>query len=172
MSSNHQNGLDSLIEENLPYQYDRARHLVCTTAQMMKHFFDKGVYGDSKHPKEDSLPRYWPFVRYLVYDGIKPNLNQGDSQFVNVRWNDRFVQDLVDEAKELIDLLPSNLTSQEWLFIVNVAGYMFMKDPRLVENNYISEEGRKGLIMQNLIFGTDSGDGYEKLFSDWKEQYT
>lgn len=151
---------------------ERTRFLIQSTAEMMKHFFDKSTYGDPDLCGPGTLPAYWAYVRYLVADRLRPKFGYGSSKFTDIEWTEKLLQDFSSEAQELEKLLPTDLNHHEWLFMVRVAGHMLMNDPLLVENGYINEEGRQRLINQSMLAGSAPGDMYEAQFEDWKEQFS
>jgi hypothetical protein len=171
MNEDYQDGMEDLINKHLPGKYDRAKHLVTSTAQILKHFFDTGTYGDPEKCGPDELPKYWGFVRYLVFDRIKPKFGAENPSFADVKWKDKFLKDLSVEARELSDLIPEDLNNDEWLFIVNISAHMMMKDPLLVDKGYITQYGREQFIAQSIQAGNFiPKDMYEEYLNLWKKE--
>jgi len=171
MSANeleYQRGLSLIQTEG---SQERSRMLVGTTAEVLRHFFDRDEYGTLPVKDGDVLPACWPYVRYLVADSLRPKLGYGPSKFVNLDWSDKFLSDVADEARQINQMLPKDLSHKEWPFMVKVAGYMLMNDPFLVDKGWITKSGRGRLVSQSLMTGFAPRDMYEMQFEVWKNKY-
>lgn len=153
---------------------DRLKLIVASSALALKHFFETGEYGDPGKCTPDTLPVYWPYVRYLVYDALRPRFNHGNSEFVTQRYSDVFVEDMVNEALVIADGLPKDMTHQEWGLFVEVSAHMMMADPFFVKRGLVTETGQEGFMSQSLRAGmimmAGKGDMYQLYLQAWKEQ--
>jgi hypothetical protein len=153
---------------------DRLKLIVVSSALALKHFFETGEYGDPEKCTPDTLPAYWPYVRYLVYDALRARFGHGKSEFVTQRYSDDFLEDIVDEALAIADGLPKDMTHEEWRLFVDVSAHMMMADPFFVKRGLVTETGQEGFMSQSLRAGmimmTSNGDMYQLYLQAWKEQ--
>jgi len=153
---------------------DRLKLIVASSALALKHFFETEEYGDSEKCTPDTLPAYWPYVRHLVYDALKPRFGHGKSEFVTQRYSDDFLEDIVNEALAIADGLPKDMTHQEWGLFVEVSAHMMMADPFFVKRGLVTETGQEGFMSQSLKAGmimmAGKGDMYQLYLQSWKEQ--
>ena len=172
VDNEYQLGLTELIRED-SLEEQRAEELVGVTSSIMKHFFERGTYGNLASTNGNVAPACWPYVRYLVADGLREKFGYGEPLFTKVNWDYQFLKDLSDEAKQLTEILPKDLKYNEWLFIVGVASHMLMTDPYLLGRGYVTENGRNNLVGQSIkaeLIEFSDGDMYELQFMAWKEK--
>ncbi len=153
---------------------DRLKLIVAHSAIAIKHFFDTGVYGDLEKSTPDTLPAYWPYVRFLVYDALKPRFEHGDSQFVTQRYSDKFLEDIVGEALAITASLPKDMTHQEWKFFVDVSAHMMMVDPFFIEQGLVTKKGQEAFMSQSFMAGMAlmaGDDMYEVYLTQWKNNF-
>jgi hypothetical protein len=154
---------------------ERTTTLVETSARLLQHFFDREEYGTLEPHNPDIIPGAWPYVRYLMADALRPKFGYGEALFTQVEWNQKFLQDIHDEARQLTQLLPPDITQDEWFFIVDVSGYMLMENPFFLEQGLVSENGRGRLIARSLMATgarMEGKDMYEEHFLSWKIELT
>lgn len=147
---------------------ERLKDLVVSGAMALRHFFDKGEYGD---PSPDNLPVYWSYVRFLAWDILRPRFSQGESEYGNHNYGNKFMQDITDEANEIVKILPGDLSHAEWLFLVRVRSHMLILNPLLVREGFVTPAGRENLVSHALLVGP-SDDIYHKRLKVWREKYS
>jgi hypothetical protein len=110
--SDYVNSLRSEFDEIDP---DRLNKLISSGAKALGDFFSHD-YGKITEEYEHNKPRYWPYVRHMTYEILRPLFNDGETQFANRNYSDKFLQDIVDEAHKDVLYLPSDIKPDEWLF--------------------------------------------------------
>lgn len=153
---------------------DRLRLIVVSSALALKHFFETGKYGDPEQCTPDTLPAYWPYVRYLVYDALRPKFGHGKSEFVTQRYSDDCVEDMVNEALAITDELPDDMTHQEWRLFAEVSAHMMMIDPFFIKRGLVTKTGQEGFVNQSLMAGMAMmarDDMYQVYLQAWKDQF-
>ncbi len=161
--------ISALVKTGNPEGEQRRRQLIETAAKGLKHFFEKGIYGDPQSCDVSELPVYWSYVRFLTWDQLRPQLGHGETEYSNQNWRDKFLTDLSDEAVEVAKIMPEDLKPDEWHFIVHVCATMLMSDPFLINSGYTTEGGRQKMVTHALMTGP-SDDMYHHRFTQWKEE--
>lgn len=161
--------LQAMITQEGAERTNRTIQLVKATEESIRHFLKTREYGDPKKCGPDTLPAYWPYVRYLVADILSPKFGYGPSKFADIAWSSKLLKDFSNEAQKIIRILPEDIQDREWRFVVRVATHMLMHDQSL--QGYISQAGRDELRQQTLQAGAVPGDIYEIQFKKWETQF-
>ena len=138
---------------------ERQQELVGAAARMLDVLFQGRDLGTTKGPV---LGQVWPWVRYLVWDSLKPKLGQGISMYNDVKWkdNDKFLNDLSTLAKRVAQVVPERIDGNEWRFIA-LATY-----DQLLER--VDPQQQQQIVMQSLMRGPGD-EQFETSFNSWAE---
>jgi len=116
----------------------------------------------------------WPYVRTLLYDIIRPQIQTIPSEFADIRWGDKLIEDIAKEAHTLSEeYISTDFTLEDWTFITKVFPQIFMNETIFSDKGYISEKGREAIVSKSLLAklysdAHDEKDLYWKEFQTWK----
>lgn len=142
-----------LQDEKFSGTPERETELTIIAAKALKSFLDEKEYGKPS----DLVHRlkYWPFIRFLIWDLLRPSLNQGETDYANHNFSDKFIQDLSNKAHEIQRMLPEDLTSEEWLLLVSIWSHMLQVSDLFIDHKVITQEARDQLSAQSQLIGWD-----------------
>lgn len=138
---------------------EKQQELGRVASQMLDIFFQAKNLGEA----EGQVPgRVWPWVRYLVWDSLKPELSQGMSKYTDVKWkdNDKFLNDLRNVAKKVTKVVPKGINSNEWRFIALAAQHQLLER--------VDSDEKYQITMLSLMRGP-SDQEFERSFDQWAE---
>lgn len=153
---------------------DRTNQLLEVAIKIAVHFL-QGTYGEGNLNSPDTITLAWPYVRTLVYDQIRPNIQGVPSEFANIKWGDPLLIDLANEANWIVTrYLPNDITLDDWIFLTEIFPQIFMHESKISELGLLSEKGMKALKGKSMMAGfynmdTDGEDLYRDQFQAWKD---